>query len=138
MNMRNLTCIVCPIGCSLSVEEGEAGSSGFPQLTVTGNRCPRGAVYAQEEIRAPKRVVTATCAIVDGGAIADAGGKAGQSGGPRRVPVKTSGPCPREKIDALLKEIYQTRVPLPVKAGDKILPDWNGLGIDVVAVRGLG
>ena len=130
--MRNLTCIVCPMGCSLTVEEGEPGADGLPVLTITGNRCPRGAVYAQEEIRSPKRVVTATCAIADGPALS-----AGFAG-PRRVPVKTSGPCPREKIDALLKEIYQTKIKLPVRAGDKILPNWDGLGIDVVAVRSLG
>ena len=130
--MRNLTCIVCPMGCSLAVEEGEPGADGFPVLTITGNRCPRGAVYAQEEIRSPKRVLTATCAVAEDPAL-----PAGFTG-PRRVPVKTSGPCPREKIDALLKEIYQTRVQVPVRAGDKILPNWDGLGIDVVAVRSLG
>jgi CxxC motif-containing protein len=128
--MRNLTCIVCPIGCSLSVEEGEPGSDGFPLLTTTGNRCPRGAVYAREEIRSPKRVVTATCAVVED--------PEKPRPGPRRVPVKTTGPCPREKIDTLLKEIYKTRVRLPVKAGDTILPNWEGLGIDVVAARSLG
>jgi CxxC motif-containing protein len=128
--MRNLTCIVCPMGCPLAVEEGEPGTDGFPVLTITGNRCPRGAVYAQEEIRSPRRVVTATCAIAEGL-------PAGFSG-PRRIPVKTSGPCPREQIGALLKEIYQARITLPVRAGDKILPNWGGLGIDVVAVRGLG
>jgi CxxC motif-containing protein len=143
IEMRNLTCIVCPMGCSLAVEEGEMGSDGFPLLTVTGNRCPRGAVYAQEEIRSPKRVVTATCAVVwgaeknEGGGLPSTPGRTGFSG-PRRVPVKTSGPCPREKIGALLREIYKTKVRLPVKAGDKILPNWEGLGIDVVAVRDLG
>jgi CxxC motif-containing protein len=132
MNMRNLTCIVCPMGCPLAVEEGEAGPDGFPVLTVTGNRCPRGAVYAQEELRSPKRVVTATCAVAE----EPASGAAFT--GLRRLPVKTSGPCPRERIGALLKEIYQIRVLPPVKAGDKILPNWGGLGIDVLAVRGLG
>jgi CxxC motif-containing protein len=117
------------MGCALVVEEGETGADGFPVLSITGNRCPRGAVYAQEEIRSPKRVVTATCAI--------AGERAPQSG-PRRVPVKTSGPFPREQIGALLADIYKTRVKLPVKAGDKVLANWGGLGIDVVVVRGLG
>jgi CxxC motif-containing protein len=119
------------MGCRLSVEEGEKGPDGFPVLSVTGNRCPRGAIYAQEEIRAPKRVVTATCAIIA------APGIKRSEGAPRRVPVKTAAPCPREKIDALLADIYKTKVTLPVKAGDKILPNWGGLGIDVVAVRGL-
>jgi CxxC motif-containing protein len=119
------------MGCRLSVEEGEKGPDGFPVLSVTGNRCPRGAVYAQEEIRAPKRVVTATCAI-----IAAPGAKRSEYA-PHRAPVKTASPCPREKIAALLADIYTTKVTLPVKAGDKILPNWGGLGIDVVAVRGL-
>ncbi|GHU77732.1 molybdopterin oxidoreductase [Spirochaetia bacterium] len=143
-NMRSLTCIVCPIGCALSVEEGEKGDDGFLALTITGNRCPRGAVYAREEIRAPKRVVTATCAIVEEADSITAGGDAGSVAAhrgmyvPRRVPVKTVEPCPKEKINALLADIYKTKVRLPVKAGDTVIADWQGSGINVVAVRALG
>ena len=121
--MRNLTCIVCPIGCSLNVEE-DANSP--ENLSVKGNRCPRGEVYAREEIRAPKRVVTATCRIE---------GEAEHS--VRRIPVKTSSPCPREKIPALLRDIYETNISLPIKAGDVVLAGWNGGEIDVVATRTL-
>ena len=121
--MRNLTCIVCPIGCSLNVEE-DANSP--ENLSVKGNRCPRGEVYAREEIRAPKRVVTAPCRIE---------GEAEHS--VRRIPVKTSSPCPREKIPALLRDIYETNISLPIKAGDVVLAGWNGGEIDVVATRTL-
>ncbi|MCL1955140.1 MAG: DUF1667 domain-containing protein [Brevinematales bacterium] len=123
--MRKLTCIVCPIGCSLEVEENasvqdiESGN-----LSVTGNRCPRGAVYALEEIRAPKRVVTATCKIE---------GEAEHS--VRRVPVKTVSPCPREKISTLLDDIYKLNITLPVKTGDILISDWKGEGIDVAVTR---
>jgi CxxC motif-containing protein len=134
--MKTLTCIVCPMGCSLTVEEGAPGADEFPELTVTGNRCPRGAAYAREEIRAPQRIVTATCGIGGEGPPGrdDAGGGAET---PRRLPVKTTIPCPKEKIPALLADIYRIRVTLPVKAGDLILPDWRGSGIDVIAVRTL-
>jgi len=118
--MRNLTCIVCPIGCSVDVEEDSNSTGG---LSVTGNRCPRGEVYAREEIRAPKRVVTATCPID------------GETSSVRRVPVKTASPCPREKITALLHDIYKIKLTLPVKTGDVIIADWNGERIDVVATR---
>jgi len=118
--MRNLTCIVCPIGCSLDVEE-DANSKD--SLSVTGNRCPRGEVYALEEIRAPKRIVTATCRIE------------GDTRSVRRAPVKTASPCPREKIPALLDDIYKIAVSLPVKAGDVVLAGWRGEEIDVVATR---
>jgi len=117
--MRNLTCIICPIGCSLDIEEAS------DNLSVTGNRCPRGVVYAQEEIRSPKRVVTATCQV---------GGEAVVC----RIPVKTSTACPREKITALLHDVYKTTVSIPVKAGDVVIADWKGEGIDVVATRTLG
>ncbi|MDR2730091.1 MAG: DUF1667 domain-containing protein [Treponema sp.] len=118
--MRNLTCIVCPIGCSLEVEDNS--ETPAENLSVTGNRCPRGAVYAREEVRAPKRVVTATCKT---------------SANQTRVPVKTTSPCPREKILALLQDIYKTKVTLPVKTGDVIINNWNGENINVAATRNI-
>jgi CxxC motif-containing protein len=114
--MQNLTCIICPIGCSLDIEEKSEN------LSVTGNKCPRGAVYALEEISAPKRVVTATAPVATACSI-------------RRVPVKTVSPCPRELIPALLCDIYKTAVKLPVTVGDVIIADWQNKGIDVIATR---
>ncbi|MCL2319244.1 MAG: DUF1667 domain-containing protein [Treponema sp.] len=132
--MRELTCIVCPIGCSLLVEEGPVDGEGFPSLTVTGNKCNRGAIYAQEEVRSPKRVVTATCGIVlPAGEVCPRRSLTA----PRRLPVKTTAPCPKGKINELLGDIYRLKVSLPVKAGQKLITDWKGLGFDVVAVRSL-
>jgi len=116
--MRNLTCIVCPIGCPLCVDEDAGGN-----LSVTGNRCLRGEVYAKEEIRAPKRTVTATCRIDK------------EDVSVKRIPVKTASPCPCEKIPALLEDIYKLKITLPVKAGDVLITDWKGEGINVVATR---
>jgi len=129
--MNELTCIVCPAGCTIAVEES-AVADGTSTLKITGNRCPRGAVYAQEETRAPKRTLTATCAAVSEKNLGDRSPYA-----PRRVPVKTSVPCPREKIPALLADIYNAKVTLPVKLGDVVIADWNGYGIDVVATRSI-
>lgn len=142
--MRELTCIVCPIGCRLSVED-----AADDELKVTGNRCPRGAAYAVEEIRSPKRVVTATCRLgaassCDEGAEADPDaallrGRLRRRGlcEPRRLPVKSSAPCPKDRIRELLDDIYAVRVDPPVKSGDVIIPNWKGTGIDVVAARAL-
>ena len=118
--MKEITCIVCPMGCKLSVEE--SGKT----LSVTGNKCQRGEVYAREELLAPKRVVTATCPT-DNDTLSV-----------RRIPVKTVLPCSREKIPALLRDIYKTKVILPVKVGDVVISDWNGEGIDVAATRSFG
>ena len=44
--MKELTCIVCPNGCRLMVEEAEGG------FRVTGNRCKRGEEFAVREMTA--------------------------------------------------------------------------------------
>jgi len=125
--MQSLICIICPIGCSLEIENNGLHDN----LSVTGNRCPRGVVYAQEEIRSPKRVVTATAPIMESCI------KEGQ-GAVRRVPVKTSSPCPKEKIPTLLRDIYKVKVSLPVKIGDVIIAGWDGEDINVVVTRSIG
>ena len=124
--MRSLTCIICPIGCALEVENNES----YDNMSVTGNLCNRGKDYALEEIRCPKRVVTATASIMPGGQ--------GKAGSVRRVPVKTTIPCPREKIPAMLQDIYKLKVSLPVKTGDVLIADWDGIGIDIIATRRIG
>jgi len=122
--MVNLTCIVCPIGCALEADD----NSALDDMPVTGNKCARGVNYAREEIRAPKRVVTATVKILGM-----------QSGGENcsvhRAPVKTSSPCLREKIPALLEDIYKVQITLPVKLGDVVIKNWQGEGIDIIATR---
>ena len=55
--MRELICITCPKGCHLRVDEEK-------DYKVTGNGCPRGAVYGKKECTHPTRVVTSTVKIV--------------------------------------------------------------------------
>ena len=49
MATRELTCIVCPRGCQLSVE-----LDGNAVIGVSGNICPRGKVYAENECTNPR------------------------------------------------------------------------------------
>ena len=54
---RNLTCIICPRGCTLTVEtEGD-------KVSVSGNSCPKGAVYGIEETTRPTRTVTSVVRV---------------------------------------------------------------------------
>ena len=64
MDVRNLTCIGCPLGCALRVEmeNGEV-------LSVSGNTCKRGDDYARKEVTNPTRIVTSSV-IVEGGSLA--------------------------------------------------------------------
>ncbi len=130
--VRELTCITCPMGCRLKAETSPSG-----ELSVTGNRCPRGAAYAREELLAPKRTVTAT---IRARGKAEPGSALGprEGGGARRIPCKSAAPFPKERVAELLAAIYALEAPLPVKRGQVLLRDALGLGIDVVATRSLG
>lgn len=117
-----MTCVVCPLGCRLAVER-----LGGDDISVSGNRCPRGAIYAREELLEPKRSVTATCRTAP----------PALERGIRRIPCRSSAPFPREKVDGLLSEIYRLEVSLPVRLGQVLISDALGTGIDVVASRSL-
>ena len=60
---RELTCIGCPMGCPLTVtmKAGEV-------ISVTGNTCKRGDIYARKEVTNPTRIVTSTVRVTGGDA----------------------------------------------------------------------
>ena len=109
---RELTCIVCPMGCSLSVdfENGKI-------ISVAGNTCPRGVKYAEDECLSPKRTITSTVKCSDGSIL----------------PVKTDTAIPKDKIFECMKIINNCVADLPVSVGDVIIE--NVFGSNVVATR---
>ena len=62
---RELTCIVCPRGCDLTVtiEDGKV-------ISVGGNACRRGVTYAENECTHPVRTGTSTMACENGAVVA--------------------------------------------------------------------
>jgi CxxC motif-containing protein len=113
----NLTCIVCPNGCSLDARVTPQG------LVVTGHRCPKGEEYAREEVTDPHRTVTA---------VARTSSKEWPC-----APVKTAAAVPRAVISAVLRQVRALRVDLPVRCGDVALRDAGGTGVAVVFTRSL-
>lgn len=115
MEMRELICIGCPLGCPLTATvEGE-------NISVEGNTCRRGVDYAVKEILNPSRTVTSSIHVM-GGEIA-------------MVSVKTAQDIPKGKIMEVMKEIRRTRVTAPVHIGDVLIGCCAGTGVDVVATK---
>jgi CxxC motif-containing protein len=52
-----------------------------------------------------------------------------------RIPVKTNGNIPKEKIFEVMDEINKISVESPVKCGDILLEDVLGTGVNIVACR---
>lgn len=110
--MTELICITCPRGCHLEVDEN---------LNVTGNFCPRGAIYAKKELTAPERSLTSFVRCKNG----------------KICSVKTSSPIPKAKIFDVEKELSNVNPEGKIKIGDVIIKNVCDLGIDIVATRNI-
>lgn len=113
---KNITCIVCPVGCRMIVKKNEDET-----YAVTGNTCKRGEKYGVEEMIAPKRMVTTTVKIKDGAL--------------RLIPVKTSDSIPKELIFEIMELLDDVELEAPIMVGDVIVENVLGTGIDIVASR---
>lgn len=112
---RKLTCIVCPLGCEITVK-----LCGKEVTDITGNTCPRGKEYAQNECTNPQRTVTSTVRCEDGSLVS----------------VKTDRPIPKEKMAECMAFINSAVAKLPVSIGDVILSDVFGSNIVATQNRG--
>ena len=108
MERRELICIGCPLGCSLTVS-----MEGAEVVSVTGNTCKRGDVYARKEVTNPTRIVTSTV----------------------KVSVKTKEDVPKEKIFDCMRALKDVTVQAPVHIGDVVLKNVAGTGVDMVATK---
>lgn len=115
--MRNLICIECPIGCSLSVEKvGE-------QWDVKGNKCPKGKDFAINEITDPRRSICSTVRTTFKKV--------------PRLPVRTTGDVPLKEIFAVMAQINAISVDKPIHTGDVIIKNVCNTGINVIAASDL-
>lgn len=116
MEKRELTCIGCPMGCALTVE-----IDGNEVVSVTGNTCKRGDVYARKEVTDPTRIVTSSVKV-EGGTLA-------------AVSVKTKEDIQKGKIFDCVTALKDVSVKAPVHIGDVILADVAGTGVDIIATK---
>ena len=112
--MTQLTCIVCPRGCHLEVDE----ENGY---TVTGAGCPRGEAYGKKELTAPTRTVTSTVSIH--GALH------------HRLPVRSNTDVPKALLRDVVSALHEVKVEAPVHVGDVIVKNILDSGADIVAAK---
>lgn len=106
---RDMICIICPRGCSLTADITESG------VKVSGNACPKGEEYAINECTNPVRTVTATVRV--------------SNRYNTMASVKTVTPVAKDKMMDVMAVLRQTQIKAPVKIGDIILTDVCGSDI---------
>ena len=115
MKNKILTCIGCPLGCTLTAIPGEAG------WEISGYTCKRGLDYAQKELTRPERTVTSTVRVIGGVA--------------NVTSVRTASDVPKDAIRDVMKAINQLEVAAPIAIGDVICPDIGGTGVALTATK---
>ncbi|WP_432664550.1 DUF1667 domain-containing protein [Wukongibacter baidiensis] len=120
MDKKEMVCIVCPIGCHLTVTKDDGEPLGY---SVTGNKCKRGIEYGIKELTNPTRVITSTVKI--------------KNAHLRRLPVKTNGAIPKDLNFECMRLINSIEVVAPIKMGDVIVKNILGTGVDLVASRSM-
>ena len=110
--MKRFTCIVCPIGCRVSIETRDG------DYVISGNRCQRGAEFARSELLAPMRSLTTTVRTVFPEAPV--------------LPVRTKGEVPKEIIPKLMMELSKVLLTERKYIGETLVSDILGTGCDII------
>lgn len=116
---KPMTCIICPMGCSMEVTTETTSSGELSVVKVTDNGCTRGPQYAEKELTNPTRTLTTTIAIANGTK--------------PLVTVKTEGEIPKDMLLQAMEIIRREKKAAPVKRGDILIYDILGTGINIVA-----
>ncbi len=103
MKKMELTCVVCPNGCLLTVwaENGET--------KVEGAACKNGVSYGQTELTDPRRVLT-TSVAVKGGVLP-------------LVSVRSTAPIQKRFLRDAVAALRHVTVDAPVHIGDLVYQD---------------
>ncbi len=118
METSLITCVICPKGCSISVDWTE--ENGEKKIvSVRGNSCKRGEVYASQEVVDPKRVLTSTVKLVNNELSV--------------LPIRSSSPIRKEKLFEAMDEIKKTVIDRDIKIGDVIIENIASTNVSMIS-----
>lgn len=113
---NSVTCTICPNGCQIKWDGGNKSCSG--------NKCPRGVLFAQQERTDPRRILTTTVRVQRDGAV-------------ELLPVKSASPIKRKDLVSFVSEIKNIKLENEVFIGSEIgIFEKNGEIIRVVSTKG--
>ena len=117
MPTRNLTCISCPVGCDLTIDEVDG------QPAISGNRCPKGVTYALQELTDPRRILTTSVTLLHA------------DGRFSSLPVRSQTALPKHLIFDVMQLCHNMTVSTPIQMGEILIEDLAGSGIPLIASK---
>ena len=111
--MRQMTCIVCPAGCRITVDKINE------KYVFSGNKCARGWEFAQAELVSPVRSLTTTVRT----AFHDM----------PVLPVRTNGEVSKEKTTEIIRALSKVTVTERTGIGETVIANILETGCDIIA-----
>ncbi|MGN1347071.1 MAG: DUF1667 domain-containing protein [Eubacteriales bacterium] len=118
MSTKELTCVVCPAGCRITVTLDEAGRV----TDVTGQTCVRGKKYAESEVTHPVRTLTSTVTVQT-------------KDGVKMLPVRTDRPIPRPTLFEAMEIVRTVKASAPIHTGDILVENFIEEGTNLIACK---
>jgi len=117
VELKKITCIVCPNGCKLTItEENE-------ELFIEGNKCKRGREFGINEIKNPLRSIASTVNTI-------------YKEMPR-LPVRTDGLIPKNRIFNVMGEISKVIITEPIDINEVIIENVLNTGVNIISTSSL-
>ncbi|KUO70270.1 MAG: hypothetical protein APF77_04345 [Clostridia bacterium BRH_c25] len=114
MRKKDIICIICPIGCKITVSGEESRID-----SMEGHTCKRGEGYAKDEFIHPVRILTSSVKV--------------NNGKKQLIAVRSDKPVPKELLLECMEEIKRAEITAPIKCKDIVIKDILGTGINIVA-----
>ncbi|MDR0311689.1 MAG: DUF1667 domain-containing protein [Acidobacteriota bacterium] len=122
---KELTCVRCPNGCTITVELDENGKilvDAEGKLAIGKEvACKMGDEWAKQEIENPMRTIASSIPVENGDSL--------------MVSVRTDRPIPLAKIFAVMDEIRKKTLKAPIVINDVIIANPAGCDTDIIATR---
>ena len=115
-----IICLRCPRGCEITTSLDGYGAI----VEIEGNVCRLGRQYVEQEVHNPTRILPTSVRV--------------RNGSCPLVPVWTPRPIPKQYLRDLARSTRSVELEAPVKVGQIVISNWQGLGIDVVASGEVG
>ena len=115
---KKIICIICPLGCDITVR-GEGNTVG----SIEGHTCKRGEQYASEEFLAPVRILTTSVKVTNAKS--------------PLVPVRSRDPVPKELLLKCMERLRSLELKAPVGLYDVVVPNILDTGVDIVTTTAM-
>ena len=104
---NSFTCSFCPRGCQINIKDGD----------INGNKCKRGKLFVEQEMKDPKRILTTTVKVL--------------SGSTPLVGVRSNRPISLSNVMNIINILKTKQVTAPIHFGEVLFA--NCAGVDFIA-----